>query len=106
MANVLWSFLNRKKLTADGLYTAILVMDDKGLLVGSSDITPDYWQGDEAKWQKTYMVGPGAIHIGDVVTENAAAKFQTEVSLPVVDPVTRKAIGAVTLGVNVAKLRR
>jgi hypothetical protein len=106
MANVLSSFLIRKKRAADGLFTEIQVMDDKGLLVGSSDLSPDYWQGDEAKWLKTYMVGPKSIHISDGATDNSAARFQTELSLPVVDPVTRKAIGAVMIGVNAAKLRR
>lgn len=106
MANVLSSFLNLKKRSGDGLYTEIFVMDDKGLLVGLSDVTSDYWQGDEDKWQKTFMMGPGAVHIDDVVKDESTRKFQSQVSLPVVDPATRKAIGAITVGIDIAKLRR
>lgn len=106
MANVLSSFLNLKKRSGDGLYTEIFVMDNKGMLVGLSDITSDYLQGDEDKWQKTFMMGPGAVHIAEVVKDKSTHKFQSQVSLPVIDPVTRKAIGAVTLGIDLAKLRR
>ena len=34
--------------------------------VGQSDIISDYWQGDEAKWIKTYAKGAAALHIGKV----------------------------------------
>jgi hypothetical protein len=34
--------------------------------VGQSDVRSDCWQGDEAKWQQTYLKGADAIHIGEV----------------------------------------
>ena len=95
-----------KKVEADsqGLITEIFVMDDKGLNVGQSDVTSDYWQGDEAKWQKTYQVGPDAIHISDVEQDESTQRFQSQLSLPVVDPDTKKPIGAVTIGIDVENL--
>ena len=41
--NALSAFLSTKKAESNGLLTEIFVMDDKGLNVGQSDITSDYW---------------------------------------------------------------
>ena len=49
-----------------GFVTEVFVMDNKGLNVAQSAVTSDYWQGDEAKWQQTYLVGPDALHISEV----------------------------------------
>ena len=54
LRNSLSGFLKAKKKESEGLFTEIFVMDNKGMNVGQSDITSDYWQGDEAKWIKTY----------------------------------------------------
>jgi glycerol-3-phosphate dehydrogenase len=106
MANALSSFLTLKKRASDGLYTEIIVMDDKGLNVGQSDVTSDYWQGDEDKWQKTFLAGPAAIHISDIRRDESTRRLQSQVSLPVVDPVTKKSIGAITFGIDISRLPR
>lgn len=102
--NALSSFLKKVKTDSQGLYTEIFVMDNKGLNVGQSDMTSDYWQGDEAKWQKTYKVGPQAMHVGKVKTDESTQTLQSQLSMAVVDPATGKVIGAVTVGVNVELL--
>jgi hypothetical protein len=104
LANALSSYLKKVKADSKGLYTEIFVMDDKGLNVGQSDMTSDYWQGDEAKWQKTYKVGPQAVHIGKVKTDESTQTLQSQLSLPVTDPASGRVIGAVTVGVNVEQL--
>jgi hypothetical protein len=104
LGNSLSSFLKKVKADSQGLYTEIFVMDNKGLNVGQSDVTSDYWQGDEAKWQKTYQVGPQAMHVGKVKTDESTQTLQSQLSMPVVDPATGKVIGAVTVGVNVEML--
>ena len=83
-----------------GLVTEAFVMDDKGLNVGMCDATSDYWQGDEAKWQKTYSVGPGAVFVDDVEQDESTQQFQVQTSITVVDPATGKAIGAMTVGLD------
>lgn len=98
------SYLKGVKDQSKGLYTEIFVMDNKGLNVGQSDVTSDYWQGDEAKWQKTYLVGRGAVHIGDVELDESTQMFQAQVSVAIVDPETNQVIGAVTVGVNVDEI--
>ncbi|MBG6146550.1 hypothetical protein IWQ48_003353 [Labrenzia sp. EL_13] len=89
---------------SDGLFTEIFVMDGKGLNVGQSDVTSDYWQGDEAKWKDTYSAGKGAVHISELEEDDSTQTLQSQVSVTVVDPASGEAIGAVTFGVNVENL--
>ncbi|MCF8467224.1 MAG: hypothetical protein K9G33_07455 [Sneathiella sp.] len=104
LANSLSTYLKDVKEKSQGLYTEIFVMDMKGLNVGQSDPTSDYWQGDEAKWQKTYAVGPKAVLIDDVEFDDSSQTYQSQVSISIVDPASSMAIGAVTVGVNVEML--
>ncbi len=89
---------------AEGLYTEIILMDDHGLNVAVSETTSDYWQGDEEKWQLTYAVGAGAVHIGEVELDESTQIYQSQISIPVVDPANGELIGAATFGVNVEAL--
>jgi hypothetical protein len=104
MKNELSAFLKKKKEASKGLLTEIFVMDDKGLNVGQSDITSDYWQGDEAKWQKTFLVGPDAIFVDKVEKDESTQELQVQVSVTIKDPETGKPIGAITLGISVDQL--
>ena len=104
LENPLSAYLKEVKEGSQGLYSEIFVMDMKGLNVGQSDVTSDYWQGDEGKWQKTYGVGPDAILIDDVEFDDSSQTYQSQVSLTIVDPATKAPIGAVTIGINVEAL--
>jgi hypothetical protein len=84
--------------------TEAFVMDAKGMNVGMCDATSDYWQGDEAKWQKTYSVGPDAVFVDDVEQDESTQKFQVQTSITVVDPASGKAIGAMTVGLDAESL--
>ena len=105
LSNQLSGYLGGVKGEAGGLYSEIFVMDNKGLNVGQSDVTSDYWQGDEDKWQKTFLAGAGAVFIDEVEFDESTQTFQSQLSLPVVDPDSGMAIGAVTVGVNVEMLQ-
>jgi len=104
MSNEMSAHLKGIKESGQGLYTEIFVMDNRGLNVGQSDVTSDYWQGDEAKWQKTYSAGAEAVHIGKIEKDESTQQFQAQVSVSIVDPTTKKPIGAVTVGVNADEL--
>tara|TARA_R110002167_G_scaffold37420_2_gene117335 strand:- start:897 stop:1478 length:582 start_codon:yes stop_codon:yes gene_type:complete len=97
-------FLRARKEEAQGVVTEIFVMDAKGLNVGQSDVTSDYWQGDEAKWKDTFLKGADAIHLGEVEQDESTQTFQSQISLSVVDPASGAVIGAVTVGVDVEAL--
>lgn len=103
LKNDLSTFLAAKKNDAAGMITEAFIMDAKGLNVGQSDMTSDYWQGDEAKWKKTYMVGPDAIFVDEIEKDESTQSLQSQVSIAIKDE-TGKAIGAITLGINVDKL--
>jgi hypothetical protein len=104
LGNALSKFLREQQGAAGGLVTEVFVMDNRGLNVGQSDVTSDYWQGDEAKWQKTYSAGPDAIFIDEVEMDESTQTFQSQLSMSIVDPATGEVIGAITVGVNVDAL--
>jgi hypothetical protein len=85
---------------AGGVVTEVILMDDKGLNVGGCDVSSDYWQGDEPKYQNTFPKGPGAVFVDDVEQDSSTQKFQVQSSMTVVDPATGKPIGAVTVGLD------
>jgi len=88
----------------EGLFTEIFVMDNKGLNVAQSDVTSDYWQGDEAKWKKTFLAGPDALFIDEVEFDESTQTYQAQVSVSIADPDSGESIGAITVGVNVELL--
>ncbi len=104
LGNALSKYLADSKNSAGGIATEIFVMDNRGLNVGQSDVTSDYWQGDEAKWQKTYGAGPGALFIDEVEMDESTQTFQSQLSMSIVDPATGEVIGAITVGVNIDAL--
>lgn len=104
LSNALSSFLRQQQEAAGGLVTEVFVMDNRGLNVGQSDVTSDYWQGDEAKWQKTFQGGADAIFVDEVEMDESTQTFQSQVSMSIVDPATGEVIGAITVGVNVDAL--
>ncbi|BCE02713.1 hypothetical protein [Marinicellulosiphila megalodicopiae] len=101
LSNELSQYLKGVKDEYAGLYTEIFVMDNKGLNVGQSDITSDYWQGDEGKWQNTFSKGANAFEIGDLEEDESTGEFQSQLSTSIVDPATGKVIGAVTIGIAI-----
>jgi hypothetical protein len=76
-------------------------MDNQGANVAMSDKTSDYWQGDEAKFTKSYNGGKGNIFVDEVKFDNSTQAYLVQVSVPVKDG--DKVIGAITLGINVDK---
>ena len=104
LGSALSSFLREQKDSSQGLITEIFVMDNRGMNVGQSDVTSDYWQGDEDKWQKPFNGGPGAIFVDGVEMDESTQTFQSQVSMSIVDPATGQVIGAITVGVNVDAL--
>jgi hypothetical protein len=105
LGNELSAYLGNVQESSAGLFTEVFVMDNKGLNVGQSGLTSDYWQGDEAKWQETYGKGAGAILIDEVEFDESTQTFQSQLSMAVSDPATGETIGAITVGVNMDLLQ-
>lgn len=87
-----------------GMITEIILMDAQGLNVAVSHVTSDYWQGDEAKHQETYGIGPDAVHFSEIELDESSQRYQGQISVTLVDPATGDAIGAVTIGVDAQAL--
>lgn len=81
----------------------VFVMDNQGANVGQNALTSDYWQGDEAKWQKSYNGGKGGVDIAKPVLDKSTDVVDQKVSLPIVDE-NGQVIGAVCWGIRVDAL--
>jgi hypothetical protein len=88
----------RKLATGNAAYGEIFVMDDQGALVCANTKTSDYWQGDEAKWQRAYNDGAGAVFIDRPRYDDSASRNLAQISIPVME--NGHAIGAITVGVS------
>lgn len=80
-------------------YAEIFVMDNQGANVSMTDKTSDYWQGDEAKFKKSFKNGQGAIFVDEVEFDDSTQAYLVQVSVPVKDG--GAAIGAITFGIDI-----
>lgn len=87
---------------SEGVYAEIFVMDNQGANVCLSKKTSDYWQGDEEKFQKSFLNGVGAVYVGEVKFDESTQAYLSQISLPV--KADGKVIGAVTFGIDVVPL--
>jgi hypothetical protein len=106
LSNPLSVYLARIQGRSLGLYAEIFVMDQNGLNVGQSSITSDFWQGDEAKFQKTYDSGKDAVFIDDPEWDDEAKIWRGQVSFTLTDASGNAPIGAVTVELNLTELQR
>ncbi|MCP4209277.1 MAG: hypothetical protein GY767_19825 [Shimia sp.] len=98
--NALSEQLKGYKSQSPQLFSEIFVVDGRGLNVGQSNITSDYFQGDEAKWQVPHDTGE--IHFGEVEFDESSQTYLSQVSAPIIHE--GEFIGTITVGVNVEGL--
>ena len=103
MNNPLSTFLRDKKAASNAVIFEIFIFDYRGLNVGQTDLTQDYNQGDEAKYWRTYQEGPDAVFVDKVGKDGG--RNVSQASLTIKDPATGQAIGAVTVGIDVDRLK-
>lgn len=104
MGNPLSKFLKAKQAASGGAITEIFVIDAKGLSIGESEVSSDYWQGDELKWQRTYLAGAGTLFVDRAEKDESTQMLQSQASLTVSDPQTHQPIGTITVGINLDAL--
>ncbi|WP_298835795.1 hypothetical protein [uncultured Roseobacter sp.] len=100
MGRDLSAFLKQKVADSGGRITEIFVMDALGLNVAASDITSDYWQGDEDKYSKSYGAGSGAVFVDAIEFDESSQTYQGQISVSLTDPETGEVVGAMTIGLN------
>lgn len=89
----------KKTIGAYNYIVEAFVMDNQGALVGLTNKTSDYWQGDEAKFIESYKGGQGAVHFGKPEFDKSANATLIQISVPVMR--AGEAIGAITFGVSI-----
>ena len=85
-------------------FDELFLMDKLGANVAMTNKTSDYWQGDEDKFTGSFNNGAGGIDVGKVKFDKSTQAYLVQVSVPVMDG--GKAIGAITIGINVDELEK
>ncbi|GAB5387876.1 MAG: hypothetical protein Alpg2KO_08440 [Alphaproteobacteria bacterium] len=104
MKHPLSAKLGEAREKTEGMVTEVIVMDAKGLNVGLSDVTSDYWQGDEAKYQEVFGKDGNVVFVDEVEHDESSQTFQSQASFPIVDPESGEHIGVITVGVDIGSL--
>jgi hypothetical protein len=94
----------RELVKGHSVYNETFIMDNQGALVCATAKTTDYWQGDEAKWQRAYNEGKGGVFIDRPKFDDSSAQRLAQISVPVLDQ--GAAIGAITVGIAIDKLQK
>jgi len=105
LSSPLSGYLLRIQAASAGLFTELFVMTAQGLNAGQSSVTSDYWQADEAKFQKTYDVAADAVFIDAPEFHEATATWRSQINMTLTDAAGAK-IGALTVEVNLTELER
>jgi hypothetical protein len=90
----------RELVKDDLIIVEAFAMNDRGTLVCSIAETSDYWQGDEPKWQRTFVGGRDPF-VDEPAFDASTGKYAIQVSVPVVS--ADKRIGALTLTLKLSR---
>ncbi|MGV8937152.1 MAG: PDC sensor domain-containing protein [Allorhizobium sp.] len=103
LSNAVSKLLKEKQAESKGAIAEVFVMDNKGLNVGQSDPTSDYWQGDEAKFQKSFGAGKDGLFVDEIEKDESTQALQSQASMTINDEAGTP-IGAITVGINLDAL--
>lgn len=96
----------KQLLAADDAYREGLVMDAQGALVCLTGPSSDYWQGDEAKWQRAFDDGAGQVFVDRPRYDSSARAILVQISVPISIPTSGpiersgRTIGVLTVGID------
>ena len=72
------------------------VTDSRGAIVCMSRRTSDYWQGDEAKWTRSWAGGTGAVFVSKVARDDSTGLDLMHISVPI--RAAGRLVGVLTVG--------
>lgn len=87
-------------IASDPIVVEAFLMDNRGGLVCATSETSDYWQGDEAKWKKTYEAGT-QVFIDEPSLDESTNMYAVQLNLLVSDG--GKKAGALTLTLKIPR---
>ncbi|WP_417432000.1 hypothetical protein [Kiloniella sp.] len=97
LGNGLSKELKRIKKRSKGIISEVFVFDDQGYILGLSEITSDYWQGDEQKYNRIFKDNK-RINFSRIQFDSSTRKFQISVTMPIFNPETGQKIAGITFG--------
>lgn len=92
-----------KKQSLDSI-TEIIITDARGLNLAISDMTSDYWQGDEEKFTEAYDKPATTLYFGDINYDESTKRFQIHISVPLYTEEKFEPLGVMVFGVDVEKI--
>lgn len=96
--------LREIKKQAQDMVTEVIVTDKRGLNVAISDMTSDYWQGDEPNFIRAYGKPANALFFGDINYDESTKRFQLQLSVPLQTSTSFKPLGVMIFGIDVEKV--
>src|SRR3990170_3899372 len=89
----------------DPIYREILLTDRSGRLVAASNVTTDYYQGDEMWWREAFSDGEqGRVSMTDVRWDESAHVLALEIAVPVPDVSSERPVGVLTVAADVREM--
>ncbi len=79
-----------------------ILTDNQGANVAITEVTSDYWQGDEPKFAEAWANGAGKTFIARPKQDASAAETIAQISVPVMKD--GKAIGTLTMGLRINQI--
>lgn len=85
LSRQLSGWLKEKQKQSQGVISEIFVTDNHGLNVAQSVATSDYWQGDEAKFLRTYSIDSGSWFIAAPERDESNMLMDVQASIVIRD---------------------
>lgn len=101
--------LHAWKITQEDIVTEVLLTNELGTLTAMSQLTSDYWQGDERKFTRVMenlragLTGLEAMYLSDIRYDASTSRFQITVSTPVGPVSDGIPTGIIALGLDIER---
>lgn len=96
--------LREVKKQSQDMITEIIITDAYGLNVAVSDMSSDYWQGDEEKFSEVFGKPVGTLYFGDINYDESTKRFQLHLSVPLFSDEKFEPLGVMVFGIDVEKV--
>lgn len=104
--NAVADWLRARQAEHEGLISEILLTDQQGLNVAVSNLTTDYWQGDEAKFVEPFFATTDRPYMGQLAYDQSTQRYQVHISTSVRHPQTDAIIGVLIIGLDIGRALR
>lgn len=96
--------LHAIKAASAGVITEIILVDERGLNLAVSDMTSDFYQGDETKFILAKKLTANQYFVDEIAYDASTRLFQVNVSFPLFDRKnSARPLGFMIIGLNVEK---